>query len=30
MDLASKMQILTKSVDLNALLSLNLMKKAGE
>ncbi|MBW2492570.1 MAG: ABC transporter substrate-binding protein [Deltaproteobacteria bacterium] len=30
MDLASKMKILTKSVDLNALLSLNLIKKAGE
>jgi len=30
MDLATQMKILTKSVDLNALLSFNLMKKAGK
>jgi len=30
MDLATQMQILTKSVDLNALLSFNLMKMAGK
>lgn len=30
MDLSIKMKILTKSVDINDLLSLNLMKKAGE
>lgn len=30
MDLATEMKILTKSVDLNALLSFNLMKKAGK